>query len=171
MFKIGDKVSYPMHGAGTITDISIETFLGEEKKYYTISIPVGSVQVKVPVDNAEELGLRDIVKNDMKEDIIETLEGKRTKMPSSWTQRNRMNINKLKTGDIIEVASVVRNLMLLSKKKNLASGDRKMLTNATDLLLSELIMSFDIDEDEAMRRINHYVFESREEETGDGIIE
>lgn len=171
MFEIGDKVSYPMHGAGTIVDISEEDFLGEKKKYYTISIPVGNVRVKVPVENAEELGLRDIIKNDMRQEIVETLEGKRTKMPSSWTQRNRINTNKLKTGDITEVASVVRNLMLLSRKRNLASGDRKMLTNATNLLLSELIMSFDISEDEALKRINDCVFNHREDESKEEDIE
>lgn len=171
MFEIGDKVSYPMHGAGIIVDISEEDFLGEKKKYYTISIPVGNVRVKVPVENAEELGLRDIIKNDMREEIVETLEGKRTKMPSSWTQRNRINTNKLKTGDITEVASVVRNLLLLSKNRNLASGDRKMLTNATNLLLSELIMSFDIDEDEALKRINDCVFNHREDESKEEKVE
>lgn len=107
----------------------------------------------------------------MREDIVQTLEGKRTKMPSSWTQRNRINTNKLKTGDITEVASVVRNLMLLSKKKNLASGDRKMLTNATNLLLSELIMSFDIDEDEALKRINDCVFNHRDGESKEEKVE
>ncbi|MCI6610632.1 MAG: CarD family transcriptional regulator [Ezakiella sp.] len=169
MFKIGDKVSYPMHGAGTIVDISYEDFLGEQVQYYTISIPVGGVRVKVPVDKAEELGLRDIIQNDVKADIIDTLGGKGSVMPSSWTQRNRMNINKLRTGEITEVAAVVRNLLLLSEERNLASGDRKMLNKAMNLLLSELIMSFDIDEDEAKDRIYSFVFHDSGQENGGNV--
>lgn len=159
MFNIGDKVSYPMHGAGVITEISKKELLGEVKDYYTIKIPVNEVVVSVPVDKAEDLGLRPIIERDELDGILETLKAEAKKTNGNWSKRHRNNFEKLKSGDIIEVAEVVRDLTLLSKERNLSGGDRRMLTNSMNLLLSEIIMAYDVDEVTAIKRIEECILE------------
>ncbi|WP_099951326.1 CarD family transcriptional regulator [Ezakiella peruensis] len=159
MFNIGDKVSYPMHGAGVITEISKKELLGEVKDYYTIKIPVNEVVVSVPVDKAEDLGLRPIIEKDELDGILETLKAEAKKTNGNWSKRHRNNFEKLKSGDIIEVAEVVRDLTLLSKERNLSGGDRRMLTNSMNLLLSEIIMAYDVDEATAIKRIEECILE------------
>ena len=159
MFNIGDKVSYPMHGAGVITEISKKELLGEVKDYYTIKIPVNEVVVSVPVDKAEDLGLRPIIEKDELDGILETLKAEAKKTNGNWSKRHRNNFEKLKSGDIIEVAEVVRDLTLLSKERNLSGGDRRMLTNSMNLLLSEIIMAYDVDEVTAIKRIEECILE------------
>ncbi|MDO5717245.1 MAG: CarD family transcriptional regulator [Tissierellia bacterium] len=158
MFTIGDKVSYPMHGAGTITNIEKKNVLDEIKEYYIITIPVGNITISVPVDLAEDVGVRPIISKDELEDVIETLQGKKGQMPDNWNRRYRVNIERLKTGDIIEVASVVRNLKIMSREKNLSSGDRKMLNNALNLLVSEIILVSNKSQAEVEALIDKYVF-------------
>ena len=104
MFNIGDKVSYPMHGAGVITEISKKELLGEVKDYYTIKIPVNEVVVSVPVDKAEDLGLRPIIEKDELDGILETLKAEAKKTNGNWSKRHRNNFEKLKSGDIIAVS-------------------------------------------------------------------
>ena len=159
MFNIGDKVSYPMHGAGVITDIDKKELLGEIKDYYKIKIPVNDVVVFVPVDKAEELGLRPIIDRDELDGILETLKADSKKCNGNWSKRHRNNFEKLKSGDILEVSEVVRDLTLLSKERNLSGGDRRMLTNSMNLLLSEIIMAYDVDEETAIKRIEECILE------------
>lgn len=153
MFEIGDKVSYPMHGAGVISDIDKKELLGEVKEYYTIKIPVGDVKVSVPVENAKRLGLRFVIDKSEMDKIFETLKAERTKSNANWSKRHRNNFEKLKTGNILDVCEVVRDLTLLSKERNLSGGDRRMLTNSMNLLLSELILAYEIDEERALKKI------------------
>lgn len=157
MFEIGDKVSYPMHGAGIISDIDKKELLGEVKEYYTIKIPVGDVKVSVPVENAERLGLRPVIDRSELDGILETLKADKTKSDVNWSKRHRNNFEKLKSGDILEVCEVVRDLTLLSKERNLSGGDRRMLTNSMNLLLSELILAYDIDEARALNKIEECI--------------
>lgn len=158
MYQVGDKVSYPMHGAGTIIRIEQKEVLNETKEYYTIAIPVGEIEIAVPVDQAEELGMRPVMSTSDLEDVIETLQGKKTKMPENWNRRYRMNFDRLKTGDILEVASVVRNLKRLSREKNLSGGDRNMLSSAVNLLVSEWILVADLNQSEVEDKIDQFVF-------------
>ncbi len=157
MFKIGDKVSYPMHGAGIVTDIDKKELLGEVKEYYTIKIPVGDVVVSVPVENAERLGLRPVIDRSELDGILETLKAEVKKCGSNWSKRHRNNFDKLKSGDILEVCEVVRDLTVLSKERNLSGGDRRMLTNSMNLLVSELILAYDIDEAHALNKIEECI--------------
>lgn len=164
MFGIGDKVVYPMHGAGIIEDIEIKTILGEDKKYYILNLPLKEMKVMIPFDNTEDLGLRPVVDEEKLEEVIALLRQGLSDMNSNWNRRFRENTDKLKTGDILEVAEVVRNLMIMDDKKGLSTGERKMVNNSTKYLLSEICLAKDIDMEEAKRILHDNVHISIEQE-------
>lgn len=140
MFKVGEKIVYPMHGAGVIEKIEVKEILGEKSEYFIIKMPIGDMKVMVPVANVEEVGVREVISSEEVADVMEVLEGHKTKMPQNWNRRYRANMERIKTGDILEIASVVRNLTLLDNEKTLSTGERKMLSNARQMLLSELVL-------------------------------
>jgi len=154
MFNIGDKIVYPMHGAGVIEAIEEKEILGETHKYYILKMPIGDMKVMIPLEKVEKIGLREVIKKSEIIDVLAVLKGKKSKMPSNWNKRYRANMEKIKSGDIYEVAEVVRNLMLRDKEKGLSTGERKMLQNAKQILISELILVQNIDETEAENMIN-----------------
>jgi CarD family transcriptional regulator len=164
MFGIGDKVVYPMHGAGIIEDIEVKTILGEDKKYYILNLPLKEMKVMIPFDNTEDLGLRPVVDEEKLEEVIALLRQGLSDMNSNWNRRFRENTDKLKTGDILEVAEVVRNLMIMDDKKGLSTGERKMVNNSTKYLLSEICLAKDIDMEEAKRILHDNVHISIEQE-------
>lgn len=141
MFKVGDKIVYPMHGAGTIESIEEREILGEKQKYYIMKMPVGDIKVMVPTKNAELIGVRDVINGDIAENVLNVLSAKPTDMSSNWNKRYRDNQDKMKSGDICEVADVVRNLTFRQKDKGLATGEKKMLSNAKQILVSELVLA------------------------------
>ncbi len=154
MFKIGDKVVYPMHGAGIIEGIEDREILGDMKSFYVLRLPIKSMKVMLPVDNAEKLGVRKIVRDDEITRVISLLGKEKGKMPDNWNRRYRSNLEKVKTGDIFEVAAVVRNLEILDREKGLSTGERKMLNNTKQILVSELILAKDMGEDEVVSLVN-----------------
>ena len=141
MFKVGDKIVYPMHGAGTIESIEEREILGEKQKYYIMKMPVGDIKVMVPTKNAELIGVRDVIGGDVAESVLDVLSAMPTDMSSNWNKRYRDNQDKMKSGDICEVADVVRNLTFRQKDKGLATGEKKMLSNAKQILISELVLA------------------------------
>ena len=141
MFKVGDKIVYPMHGAGTIESIEEREILGEKQKYYIMKMPVGDIKVMVPTKNAELIGVRDVIGGDVAESVLDVLSAMPTDMSSNWNKRDRNNQDKMKSGDICEVADVVRNLTFRQKDKGLATGEKKMLSNAKQILISELVLA------------------------------
>ena len=156
MFAIGDKVVYPMHGAGVIEAIEEKVVLGETKSYYILRIPHGNMQVMVPVDGGSN-GLRSIVGPEDIEPVKTVLSGESTPMDSNWNRRNRANMEKLKTGDICEVAEVVRNLLRTDRLKKLSTGEKKLLLNARQILVSEFSLVLGIEEKEAEEMIDSAV--------------
>ena len=138
MFAIGDKVVYPMHGAGTIENIEEKTVLGESRKYYILRVHHGNMQVMVPVNGSDQAGLRNIVDESVIPEVIEVLGAESTPMDENWNRRNRENMEHLKTGDIKEVAAVVRNLTRVDRVKKLSTGEKKLLINAKRILSSEI---------------------------------
>lgn len=154
VFSVGDRVVYPMHGAGIIEAIEDREILGKRKKYYIMRLPLGDMKVMIPTDNVEEIGLRDIISQDEVGKVIEILKMSRTKMSSNWNRRYRANMQKIKSGNIYEVAEVVRNLQLRDMEKGLSTGERKMLSNAKQILISELVLADDMDEDRAKELID-----------------
>ena len=140
MFKVGDKVVYPMHGAGSIKEITNRTIENETYSYYTIEMP-GEVKVFVPTAKAEEIGVRNIIDKETAGKVIRVLEQDSTEMSMKWNKRYRDNVEKLKTGDAFEVADIVRNLSFKQKEKGLSTTEKKMLNNAKQILVSELVLS------------------------------
>jgi CarD family transcriptional regulator len=148
MFNIGDKVVYPMHGAGIIESIEEKEILGNKQKYYIMRMPIGNMKVMIPLENVNDIGLREIINKEQVNSVVEVLGGHKTAMPNNWNRRYRINMEKIKSGDILEVADVVRNLMLRDKEKGLSTGERKMLNNAKQILVSELVLVNNMDEAE-----------------------
>ncbi|MBM7561768.1 CarD family transcriptional regulator [Fusibacter tunisiensis] len=154
MFKIGDKVVYPMHGAGVIEAIEKKEILGDERDFYVLKLPIKNMKVMLPIENAENLGVRNIVDSTVLSQVMTVLAEDKGSMPDNWNRRYRSNLEKVKTGDIFEVAKVVRNLEILDREKGLSTGERKMLSNSKQILVSELILARDIQEDEAVSLVN-----------------
>lgn len=139
MFKIGDKIVYPMHGAGVIETIEERSILDEKQSYYIIKMP-GEVKVMVPTAKAEEIGVRNIIDRETAGKVINVLEQDSTEMSMKWNKRYRDNVEKMKSGDIFEVADIVRNLSFKQKDKGLSTTEKKMLLNAKQILVSELVL-------------------------------
>jgi CarD family transcriptional regulator len=141
MFSIGDKVVYPMHGAGVIESIEEKEILGEIRKYYIMRMPIGDMKVMIPINNVKEIGLRQVIDEDGVQKVLGILHDKCNTMSPNWNHRYRNNLEKIRSGDIYEVAEVVRNLILREQEKGLSTGERKMLENARQILISELVLS------------------------------
>lgn len=154
MFNIGDKVVYPMHGAGIIESIEEKEILGERKKYYIMRMPIGDMKVMVPMHNVESIGLREVVDEETVSEVLDRMRSQEIKDTSNWNRRYRSNLDKMKSGDIYEVADVVHSLMLRDAEKGLSTGERKMLDNAKQILISELALARDLNEDQAFELIN-----------------
>ena len=140
MFNVGDKIVYPMHGAGTIDSIEEKDILGEKQSYYILRMP-GGVKVMIPTAKAEEVGVRNIIDKGSADKVISVLEQNETDMDKNWNKRYRDNMDKMKSGDIYEIADVVRNLSFKQKEKGLSTGEKKMLNNAKQILVSELVLA------------------------------
>ena len=140
MFNVGDKIVYPMHGAGRIDAIEEKNILGENQSYYILKMP-GEVKVMVPIDKAEQIGVRNIIDKEEAGKVMAVLEENETAMSDKWNKRYRDNMDKMKSGDIYEVADVVRNLSFKQKEKGLSTGEKKMLYNAKQILVSELVFA------------------------------
>lgn len=147
MFNVGDKVVYPMHGAGTIEAIEEKDILGEKQAYYIIKMP-GEVKCMVPTVKAEEIGVRDIIDKETAGQVFKVLEQDSTEMSMNWNKRYRDNMDKMKSGDAYEIADVVRNLSFKQKEKGLSTGEKKMLLNAKQILVSELTLAEHATKDE-----------------------
>lgn len=167
MFNIGDKVVYPNHGAGTIVGIETKNILGKDNKYYIMKLPIGEMKVMVPVDKVEEIGLRSVISAEEADEVLDLLRDNRTKMSHNWNRRFRTNMEKIKTGDIYEVAEVVRNLTIRDNEKGLSTGEKKMLNNSRQILVSELVLAKDMDREEVEELIDSIIsanIDSKEKE-------
>ena len=141
MYDIGDKVVYPMHGAGIIEDIEQKDKMGDKKNYYVLRIPVGDMKVMVPVDKADEVGLREVIKEKEADNVLKEFKEYKAEQDTNWNKRYRENMSRIKSGDIYEVVRVVKILMYREMEKGLSTGEHKMLSNAKQILISELIVA------------------------------
>ena len=165
MFNIGDKVVYPMHGAGVIQDIEEKDILGEKEAYYIIKMP-GEVKVMVPTAKAEEVGMRNIIDQETAGKVFKVLETNSTEMALNWNKRYRDNMEKMKSGDIYEIADVVRNLSFKQKERTLSTGEKKMLLNAKQILVSELTLAQNMQKDQIEQMVDNKIDESYVEYNG-----
>ena len=151
MFKIGDKIVYPAHGAGVIVDIESEVILGEKKEYYVMKIPVGEMKVLVPLGSMADVGIRDIKSPEEMDKVLDVLKDPaKEKMPANWNRRYRFRQDKIKTGDLEEIAKVNKNLESLDREKALSTGERKILNTARQIILSEMVLVYDKSFDEVV---------------------
>ncbi len=161
MFNVGDKIVYPMHGAGIIEKIEERAILDEKQTYYIIKMP-GEVKVMVPTAKAEEIGVRNIIDKDTAGKVINVLEQDSTEMSLKWNKRYRDNVEKMKSGDVFEVADIVRNLTFKQKDKGLSTTEKKMLLNARQILVSELVLAGDKQKEEVEELVNDKINASYE---------
>ena len=137
--NIGDKVVYPMHGAGEITGIEESEVGGEVNSYYVFRLPMGSMKLMLPVDKVEELGLRELITPVQLDEVIKTLTAESDPLLGSWNKRFHTNLERLKTGNILDAAAVARNLSRQNSKKKISSGERRLLDLSRQILISELV--------------------------------
>ena len=149
MYKVGDKVVYPHHGAGTVVKREQRAVLGQKREYLTIQILHNDMTVNVPAENAEKVGLRSIIDEETVTLVVKALTGGSTETPKNWNRRFKHNRDKMKTGDIFELAEVVRNLALRDHEKGLSTGEKQMFVKAKKILASELMYAKGVDEEEA----------------------
>jgi len=150
MFNVGDKVVYPMHGAGIIEAIENREILGKVKQYYVMRMPIGDMKLMIPVSTVNEAGLRQVIDSGTVQKVIDELRKQRAISTANWNRRYRAHLEKLKTGDVFEIAEVVRNLIHRDREKGLSTCERKMLDTARQILISELALARDLDQDGAM---------------------
>ena len=145
MYKIGDHVVYPMHGAGVIEAITEKEIMNEVQKYYILKMPIGNMSVMIPVLGVEEIGVRDVITENEADAVLEEFRRSGMDENNNWNKRYRENMAKIKSGSAEEVAHVVKSLMLRDKMKGLSTGERKMLSSAKQILMSEICLAKKMD--------------------------
>jgi CarD family transcriptional regulator len=159
-FECGDNVVYPHHGAGKVLKKEVRKMFGEEREYLTIKILHNDMTVMVPCENAALAGLRRVIDEETVKKVLAVLEDDVSEMPKNWNRRFKHNRDKIKTGDIYELAEVVRNLAIREHQKGLSTGEKQMFTRAKKILASELMYALDKDEDEAEEHLDNLLAES-----------
>ena len=154
MYQVGDKIVYPMHGAGIIEAIEEKEILGSVNSYYILRVPTGNISLMVPVKNAAEIGVRDVVSPDVIDKLFEHIRSSDINMNDNWNKRYRENMAKIKSGDLFEIGPIYRYLMQKDVEKGLSSGEKKMFVSAQQILLSEIVLSKNISQEEAEALLN-----------------
>jgi len=149
VFDVDDKVVYPHHGAGVVVSKEKREVLGQTREYLTIEILYNEMTVQVPTENAEAAGLRPVITPKEVKQVLQVLKDPGTQMPKNWNRRFKHNRDKIKTGDIFELAEVVRNLSIRDQDKGLSTGEKQMFGRAKKILASELMYAQGIQEEEA----------------------
>lgn len=157
MFKIGDKIVYPMHGAGTIDSIEKKEFLGEVKDYFILKMPIGDMDISIPTNKINEMNIREVITKEEGDEVLKILDDDPSDMSNNWTVRYRQNQEILKTGDIFEIAKMVRNLAILDNDKGLSTTEKKLLNMSRRILASELVMAGSLKKEEAEAMIDESI--------------
>lgn len=153
-FDVGDKVVYPHHGAAIIERREKKTAFGEEREFLVLRLAYGDLTLMVPAENTDEVGLREVINDEEVEEVFAVLRKKEARMPTNWSRRYKNHVEKLKSGDIYQVAEVVRNLSLRDKDKGLSAGEKRMLSKAKQVLVSELTFALDCSVDDAEAKLD-----------------
>jgi CarD family transcriptional regulator len=163
-FEVGDSVVYPHHGAGKVIRKEQKEVLGESREYLTIKILHNDMTVMVPTSNAAVAGLRRVIDEETVKKVLAVLQDECSEMPKNWNRRFKHNRDKIKTGDIYELAEVVRNLATREAEKGLSTGEKQMFTRAKKILASELMYALEMDEDEVEHYIHHLITEAADDD-------
>ena len=154
MFSIGERVVHPKHGAGVIDDISVERIAGVRQEYYVFKMPVGGLLLKIPTANSSVIGLRTIITAQEAETLLVTIPTLETENNANWNKRYQENMQRLKSGDLYEVARVIKTLVHRDRQRGLSTGERKMLHSARQILLSELVLSTEREKDDVESQLD-----------------
>lgn len=154
MFQVGDKVVHPMHGAGIIDGIVTEKICGAVQDYYVFKMPIGGLVLKIPIATSQAVGLRGVVEPEEAEKLLAAFPLLKSDMTSNWNQRYRENMQRLKSGDLYEVALVIKGLYCRDAQRGLSNGERKMLHTAKQILISEMVLVLGREHQKIERQIN-----------------
>jgi CarD family transcriptional regulator len=153
-FDVGDKVVYPHHGAAVVERREVREYFGDKKEYLVLRLAYGDLTLMVPAENTDEVGLREVINDEEVEEVFAVLRKKDVRMPTNWSRRYKNHVEKLKSGDIYQVAEVVRNLSNRDKDKGLSAGEKRMLNRARQILVSELTFAIGVSEAEAEKKLD-----------------
>ena len=165
-YQVGDHVVYPHHGAGKVLKKEMKKVLGEEREYLTIKILHNDMTVMVPTENAGRAGLRRVIGEEAVKKVIAVLRDDVSQMPKNWNRRFKHNRDKIKTGDVYELAEVVRNLAIRESDKGLSTGEKQMFTRAKKILASELMYALEMEEGDAEAHIDSLIEEAQASRDG-----
>ncbi|WP_019133973.1 CarD family transcriptional regulator [Kallipyga massiliensis] len=157
MYKVGDRVVYPMQGAGKIVDMVTKEMLGEEHDFFILKMPIASIKISIPVDNINNIGIRPVMSEEEGIKVMEILHAETTEMPDNWSQRYRENMESLKTGDPFEMAAIIRNLQVRDMERGLSTSEKKMLNKTKKMLISELVIVGSMTAEEAQSMIDEAI--------------
>jgi CarD family transcriptional regulator len=160
VFNKGDKVVYPHHGAAVIEDLVEREIFGERRTYFKLRLVHGDLTLMVPIDNTQEVGLREVVSRREVKKVFDVLREEEAHLPTNWSRRYKTNLAKLSSGDIYQVAEVVRSLSSREREKGLSAGEKTMLAKARQILISELTFAFDSTEEKAEAMLDKVLDES-----------
>ena len=163
---MGDEVVYPHHGAGKVIKKELKDVFGEKREYLTIKILHNDMTVRVPCENAGKAGLRRVIGEEAVERVLSVLRDDVSQMPKNWNRRFKHNRDKIKTGDVYELAEVVRNLAIREADKGLSTGEKQMYTRAKKILASELMYAIEMEEEDAEAHLDGLIEEAHAGRTG-----
>lgn len=155
MYQIGDKIVHPMHGAGVIESVVEERVSGKAVQFYVFRMPVSGLTLKIPTANSDLIGIRAVSSKDVIEGVIRDIPSLSVDMTANWNHRYRENMERIKSGDLLEVAGVVKALMHRDSQRGLSNGERKMLHSAKQILISEIVLAESVEYPDAEERINN----------------
>ena len=159
MFGIGDLIVHPMHGAGVVDDVIQEKVAGSTKEYYVFKMPIGGLVLKIPIANSQAIGIRSIISPAEAEAFFAQIPSLEVVSNSNWNKRYQENLVRLKSGDLNEVARVVKGLMRRESRRGLSNGERKMLHNAKQIIISEIALVEGGDYQEVEARLDHAIMQ------------
>ena len=154
MFCVGDKIVHPMHGAGVIESIVDEKIGKNLVRFYVFKMPVSGLTLKIPTENSELIGIRAVSTPEAIESVLTEIPKLSVDMTTNWNHRYRENMERIKSGDLLEVSGVIKALMHRDGERGLSTGERKMLHNAKQILLSEIVLAENVEYAEAESRVN-----------------
>ena len=155
--EIGDRIVYPMHGAGEVVDVEENEVGGVKQSYYILKMPMGNLKLMLPVDKIEEIGVRDIIDKSQVKDVAEVLTARADRTVGSWNRRFHATLDRMKSGDILEVAAVARNLSRQNLKRKISSGEHRLMDLSRQILISELVYVFDKPAEDVTKWVDEHI--------------